>query len=532
MGFFGGVAGGTLGYLLGDIPGAALGYKLGSSVGNNLPKKKLMDSGYGSRKRRTSVLLGPYSGKRNKIGHVAIGGKEVGRVSRADFLKRLGVKPGGGRVTKKTAGQRRTVKAVRRKSTPHSNHGVYTGKTGKSKKNKRTWESKFLSQGALTTVEQYGTVTDPDCVYLAHSTGHILQLCWAIQYAILRKIMNKAGFKITNQNIEVPVSVPLEGLNVADNSAGLKFLFTCKNRALLTYRNYDFDTVDGQSFSDMNRLWVEMRDRFIDFVRGTEVWEPYKVAVYKRDTTALGTDWILGAEMYLEDCHIDLSMISTLTIQNRTLAAEATIGTSNDQINVDRIDAQPLKGYVYEFKHADPRVKHSALGMSSVPVASRNNLFESMHDIGMRLIRGNQFLGAVTNLVPTPANPAVLVDTSFGGAIEPLEPKYFANCDKSHKVIMQPGEMKKVNFKWDLKGKIVNVFKKLKVTVWDGPSFAFNGMVGRAQMISLEEMMRTPSTNKVTIAYERELKIGCIVKAAFKQAPVETIVVAEQYNNP
>jgi len=389
----------------------------------------------------------------------------------------------------------------------------YTGRSGKSKKNKQTMESKCLSLGALTTIEQHGSVADPNCVYLMHSTGSINQLAAAINFALMRKIMNKAGFKITNQNNEVAVSLPIAGANVEENSSGIRFVFTCKNQNLDSYQNYVYDTVDGQNFSDMARIWTDMRNRIIDYIRNEGVLEPYKLSVYKRDTL---TNWVLGAEMFLEDSHIEIYMKSNLVIQNRTLGAGAT-----GNAEIDRVDAQPLKGLCYEFKHADPRVKHSAL--NSTATIKQNTLFNNMQDDGLRLVRGNEFLGHLEG--------STGFQYSYGGAAEPFVPKYFANCHKSHKVVVQPGEIKSFGFNWKLKGKIVNVIKKLRVAHWDGSISDFSGQIGKCQMVGLEEVMRTFTTNRVTIGYERELKIGVIVKPGFRQAPIETIVVAQEKNN-
>jgi len=508
MSWLGAASGAVLGGILGNIPGALAGgyygYKRGAKKNANLPKQ--MDSGYASRKRTNTGGSRSANSKRNrKLGYTFTGGKEAARVSRADFLKRLGYKigPNGNavRMNKKS----KPVRKPERKA--------FTGRSGKSKKNKQTMESRCLSLGALTTIEQHGVVSDPNCVYLMHSTGSINELASAINFALMRKIMNKAGFKITNQNNEVAVSLPIAGANVQENSSGLRFVFTCKNQNLDSYHNYVFDTSDDQSFSDMARVWVDMRNRIIDYIRNTGEQEPYKLSVYKRDTL---TNWVLGAEMFLEDSHIEIFMKSNMVIQNRTLGAGAT-----GNAEIDRVDAQPLKGVVYEFKHADPRVRHSAL--NSTATLKQNTLFNNMQDDGLRLVRGNEFVGTTATTTG--------ISISYGGAAEPFVPKYFANCHKSHKVVVQPGEIKSLGYTWKLTGKIVNVIKKLRVAHWDGSISDFSGQVGKCQMIGLEEVMRSFTTNKVTVGYERELKIGVIVRPGFKQAPIETIVVAQEKNN-
>jgi hypothetical protein len=43
--------------------------------------------------------------------------------------------------------------------------------------------------------------------------------------------------------------------------------------------------------------------------------------------------------------------------------------------------------------------------------------------------------------------------------------------------------------------------------------------------------MRTPSANKIYISYEREVKIGAIVKASLRQGPLESKIVSTEINN-
>lgn len=516
MGYLGGFAGATLGYIVGDVPGAALGYKLGSSAGKFLPQNKSMDSGYGSRKRKMSNSGPQRASKLVKFNRASA---SSARLSRPAFLNRLGYKIGrNGRPIRK-ATKRGGKRKVAKRSAFSVKSGVYTGKGARTKKNKQTTESRCLSQGYLKTIEQYGSVNDPDCVYLTHSTAYLIELASTINCALLRKILTKAGFKITSTNTELSVSLPAVGSEALSKSDGLKFVYTCKDQATNVYRVYEYDTLDNQNFNSLCYLWTDMTNRLIDYFRndGT-TFEPYKLAVFRKDFTLTTPSWNLGAEMYLEDCNIEIHMMSNLVIQNRTLASLDTVGTALDQILSDRIDAQPLKGYVYEFKNADPRVKNSAL---SKPFALefQNILWGSIRDTGMRLIRGNEYTGNVAG------------STTWAGATEPFVPQYFANCTKSAKILLQPGEMKKFSFNWNLKGKIVNVIKKLRVTKWDTTSSNISGMSGHSQMIALEEVMRTPSVNKVTVGYERELKLGVIIHAGWKQAPIESPVVAESFSN-
>jgi hypothetical protein len=330
----------------------------------------------------------------------------------------------------------------------------------------------------------------------------------SIYSAMMRKIMSKAGFKMSGLFNEVAVSNPIIGTNPAENSSGLRFIYSVKLQGFGTVTNVLYDTVDNQNFGDILNSFGQFKNHIWDYLRGEqgggtrEATEPFKLAVYTKDVNA-GTDqWRLGAEMYLEDLSIQLDVSSTLTIQNRTKAADATT-----DLSTDRVDSQPLKGYIYEFKHADPRVRFS--GPEIAAGTNSNQMFNRMNTNGLALIRGNQF------------NPAT----------EPLDPKYFANLSKATKITIQPGEMKKTFFTYRFSGKITNLLKKMQVTRYlSGPNI-FTGMIGKCQFIALEELMRTPSTNLIQVAYEREMTMGCTVKYKYHDTPLDDIINGTEINN-
>ena len=385
--------------------------------------------------------------------------------------------------------------------------GVYAGKFKKTKKIKRTIEQKCLSSGAHRTMEQYGTFSDPDCVYIHHSTSHFDEIAKVMNACLLRKIFDKANFKITNILNEIANTNPTGGLNQPENSSGIKIVLTCRNAITGDYTNYFYNTLDNQSFKDICLAWTDMEFRFIDYMRGDNKDEIYKLAIYRLDVAGVTgelSNWRLGAEMYLEDISVELHLASNLVIQNRTKAANVTTDDGN---LLERVDTQPLKGYIYDFKHADPRVRHSG-GVLGSPASNQTNvLFNSTTEAGIQIIRGAEYVGAA----------------------EPFDPKYFANISKSSSIKLQPGEMKRTSFSHKFSGKLVNVMKRLRVARRIGG--ILSGVEGKCQMIALEELLRTPSANKITIAYERELKTGCIVKENRRPALIETFMNTTEINN-
>lgn len=507
--YAGAASGAVLGGIIGNVPGAVTGgywgYKRGIASETSLPKNsKRMQAATrnyptpttGFRKRRLSVSArsgGPALKKRLFIG----------KSQRQSYNKAVGARRRRGGRSFKRSRRRGNSKRVR------VSIGPYTGAFAKGKKNQFTSETKFLSLGYHKTIEQYGSINDPDCTHITHSTGNVVETMRTIAAALIRKVMTKAGFKVTNPH--VVVNATGDSL-ITDNAEGIKFVYMTREQGTATIGNYEFviPAASVLSFGGiLDSFGVTMSNSMIENFRDNAGQHlPYRLSVYKADYNVAVTHWRLAAELALEDVHIELGIQSTLTVQNRTKAALNADGA--DQTSLDRIDVQPLKGYIYDFNHADPRVKHQG---NAIPTAGgfSNQVFNLIGEPGLNLIRGASF---------TPAQ-------------EPVVPKYFQNCSKNVQVVMQPGEMKKLSFVFMYKGTIGNYFKSHRPTKWItiGADTFYTGLKGKSQMISLEELMRTPSTNLVTLAYEREMKIGCFAVEKRYQAPLETKLISQQINN-
>lgn len=495
MSWIGAASGATLGYIMGNVPGAVAGGYYGYNArgrGNNLPQN-IMDA-YptpvtGNRKRKLS-----FSARRNSVAKKMSFGKPKRKASYKAPLRLR-----GGR---RRSVRRRRTRGVRSKKSP----GPYTGTFAKGvKKNKNNNEAYYLSKGTHRTFETFGTVADPNSVMIIHSTAYLNEIGFAIRDAMVRTLMDKAGFRITNNFVEIAATDPVAGANAPENSNGLRFVYTRKNALSGEYTNAIYDVPDNFNFDALTFSLTMISDHIISYIRDTADDEPYKLAVYKRDVLD-PTDykWNLAAEMFLEDSYVDIFTQSTLVVQNRTQAAFAGAGV----LDTDRVDTQPITGWIYDFKNGDPRVRH--MGNANNVLAARNNyLFGFIPDTGCHLIKGSQYVGAN----------------------EPFDPKYFANVASATRVLLQPGEMKKTYFTWTVKGKMVNTLKKLKVKQWEVANLHASGCFGKSQMIMFEELMRTAGTNKITLGYEREFRTGCVVKLVKKQALFETILGSAPLDN-
>jgi len=497
--YAGAASGAVLGGIALNVPGAVYGgywgYKKGKESEQNFTKNSQMqrrDSAYGTggnRKRKLSIAAGSNSRIKRRLFN--------GPSQRGAYLKAVGK-----RTPNMRRGGRRRPGRKGVKKGPAFTSGPYTGSFKRPKKVTKTIEQLCQSSGYHRTLEVHGAVNDPNCVFITHSTNHINEIGYTITYALLRKILTKAGFKVTNQFNAISVTGAATGVDPAQDTTGLRFVYTVKNPVLGNTNVTAYDTVGAQSFTDLCIASSFMSAPIIEYLRRQANDVPYKLAVYIKDE-AIASYWRLGAEMFLEDCDIQLFTSSVITLQNRTLSANAT----GDTYDIDRVDNQPIKGMIYNFKHGEPRVRNQ--GSPPGGALWNNSRFNRMTDFGVTLDRGAEFIG--------------------GG--EPFTPKYFQNIEKAIPVLMQPGEMKKTTLFHKFSGKLKTVFKNIRVDFYDVGTAYCAGVSGRSQMLCFEETMRTASSNKITVSYERELKVGCIIKHSFYQAPLETFLTSQSYNN-
>jgi len=502
----GAVSGATLGYIVGNVPGAVAGAKFGWEAGNSYQNTMQPSITGSSRKRRgsaSSTIRGSASRRRVSVsGGSYVSNRRPSTVSSGSRRSSLLSRASTGGMSYKRGGRigKSKYKKASRKMKAYK----------KAKRNKFVSKNKAQATGFHRTYEQFGTVSSGDTVYLAHSSMFVDEISNTLYAAMLRKILNKAGFKMSGLFREIAVSDPGVVAGTSENSFGLRFIYTIKTQMVGTEQNFFFYTSDGQNFGDVLNGFAQMRNHLNQFLMDRldlviadalpETREPYKLAVYKADNDGTTIRWRLGAEMFLEDLSVNISVKSELTVQNRTAAA-----TGTGVFDTDRIDTQPLIGYLYDFKHADPRVRFGGFTSSTIS----NQVFNQMPSTGLNLIRGSQ----------------------FSSAQEPLTGKYFANIQKTQKFTLSPGEMKKCFLTYQYKGKLVNLLKKMQATNFEAATNSFNGVIGKSQMLGFEEALRTPSENLVTIAYQRAFNAGCTCYYKPSTTPLDNVLNTLQINN-
>lgn len=477
------VAGATLGYIVGNVPGAIAGYYMAKNREKTSPKtsKMVSPSKYaklnrlGFNRRGRLMITPPRTPTRKPTLQ-----KRVSAATKIQAAYR-GYK---GRKAIANMKKQRVKNAYRNVSTV-TTVGKFK-KPGQFKKGEG-FEGKALRNGYHLTAERFGTVTDSDCVYIYHSNYDQARIARALTGALLRTLFRKAGIEIGNQEQEIP-------FYGTDDSDGYKIVYSSRNPVDNTQVSIEYLVAGNIAFQNIVSSWSvgggTMGQQFIDAMLNLPNQnEPYLLSLYASDRNGLSTNWRLAATMTLQDEMIVLQSTSAIMVQNRTQGSSAQSG----EFSSDRVDNQPLKGYLYQFKNGDPRLKTNQI-RDIGPNDAEDVAYSTGDATGMRTFGGSA-VGSSNQLMQEPPVPSI-----------------WRNVDSAAKIYLEPGTMKRSKVTTFIKNRLPELLRRLRVTHLATNYLglqAYSGLRGMAsQIIALEETLRTPTANLITCLFEGELKVG------------------------
>lgn len=356
---------------------------------------------------------------------------------------------------------------------------------------KRTLEDIYSSYGCYKVNEQFGAVNGSEVVYLAANSFRIDSFAYTVSIAMLRKLFRMIGREI---NDPVAPIVP-GGLSEAYR---LRLKYENDNGNVL---NVNYNTTANQSLVGLayDCGIVPNIESYIQAQTGDILTEiEISILDYRTTTTTPPVEFVLPrylAVMNLKNEKVNLHMSCEVVVQNRTRGASE----SNNQ--VDLIDSQPLKGYLYYFKKNTPQIKQqNTVGPAYTRVWTP---FERTTYSGIILINGN---AAVDDAMKDPPSPG-----------------FFSNCSKASYVKLEPGAMKKFYVENNYNKYYIEILRA--ASRYTGSPSIVGGTVWKRQsiadtmMIALEEVLNSGSANKITIQYEGEIRTG----AYFVTGPVPTM---------
>lgn len=348
----------------------------------------------------------------------------------------------------------------------------------------------FELRGASKTKEIYGSITDPNCVYLGVASMNpvdMLQVAWM---GVLRRLFFKGGVNIPD------VNRPLnEYIYAAYMLAGSQGNASSIN---LIYQEYNATT--GLYNTSPISVLIDPTDTLLTLASDAAFITAFQAVSattgnfenrqYLRvnwgyaalDISAPSASYpIVLASVDLNDLTIFSTGQAHVKIQNRSVNRAG-------EDDADAIDNVPVHGKCYDLNDIYPITNTQEAALNITPVAT-----------GVLLCRAAQ--------------------CSTDGFKVPPPAKYFKNCSGSKNIVMTAGQMTtyRVNHSTTVKG--WNAFL-LNLSYHSSSINSTTGgtrhtHLGKMSLVSLEKMMRTASTENVSLFYEASQFIAsyCVEKS-------------------
>jgi len=397
----------------------------------------------------------------------------------------------GKKVLKKLGGyaERKIARKIAYKLAPSKKYGSSSGhKVGRFAKPKRKLNKSmakknvFQRKGHLKTEELYGTVQDPNIVYIGHTTFARETLAEVIAISILRKLFEKAGLA----NVIWDNAPGLTTLTTTSPTGTYEIQFT---RQIVAGTTTETNPITAgrsikQIASDCNlKRDINLAMQGDD---GSNRGDFVEISLFLVSFDGVRT---LVANMSFKDMKLHVAMETKIKIQNRTKGADA------GDIYADAVDNQPLQGYLYQCR--------------GVPYNQvRTQSFEAI-SLATGIVKG---IGA----------------SLAAGYLDPPNPKTFKNCTMSSKILLQPGDIKSgyISDKW---AGNFNYLIGTKLRTRDKDTTNVKSVPGKSQLYALEEVINTGPTNPIQIQFEVERMIGSYVtfkKSVLSLSDFEGIAIA------
>jgi hypothetical protein len=469
-GGLGAAAGAALGFIAADVPGAYVGGQVGWKAGKNFAKNKTKEMPPRRRYNSGGMVTPP---------------RTPANIRRTSPKQKSSKKIIALRKAKLAGKKKFTVAKHPYKFTSVAT-GAYGGRFKQPAPNMKSFILKCQKSGYTCQVEKYGTVADANVIYVYHSTFDVNNIARSIIGAILRRTFNTSGIEILNENTELPLR---DGVDSYD----YMIRYADQNPVDGLTRVWQYEIPNNATFKSLlDAICIYAGgtpfQQIIDYMfNGANAWYiPLNFTLLIKDKYTVGGfdafQWRTKTQINLSDEVIVMQCRSALTLQNRTKGSGAAAG----DFEIERVDNQPLKGKLYEFGNGDPRVRAAQVLGTGV-----TNHHDDYYNTG-----------------------APQACRAFGGTAiadgymrEPPQGKFWKNCTATSTVSLEPGVMKKGEITVNYKAKLPELLKKFRVDVAGsllGVSSYHNLRSHKAQILGLEEVLRTPSDNLITAQYEVE----------------------------
>nr|UOF76974.1 putative capsid protein [Cressdnaviricota sp.] len=377
---------------------------------------------------------------------------------------------------------------------------------GKFKRTKRVRVDVFRKNGVMNTMEVHGTVSDPNCVYIGHSTYSGIQLLETMLQAMLKKLFYRAGVRLES------IKQVLPGYE-SNTSNCWKMILYRENKATGVIDTSSYTTVAGTNTSIYQlvgdraagtaALWPGLFAVFEAYAIGQygagvgepiNVLQPAFIRLYRAEDN-VANFWQYQSEIVFGNEHITCKSKSQLKIQNRSLAADASADSAD-------VSNNPIVGKQYLFNSGCPRARSQDLF-----------LVEAMLEpSGVLTARSAQFAGTVDMSEPPPA-----------GA--------FWNCLSSSGARLEPGDIKKQVITHYKKMRFLQFLKSLGLGYSAAAQKQIN-LIGKSGLFAFEDVINVNASQNISIAYEVNREFGCYFTSQGSPCTIGVKYDLEVNNNP
>lgn len=332
-----------------------------------------------------------------------------------------------------------------------------------------TMKERYMVNGFVSTLENYKSVSDPNTVSIIHSTFSRVGYATNLSSLLARKILQKIGFNPASSQ---------ETLNIP-SGAFFRLIYL------------DQFTNNSQTVTHTVGLVPTLQSIAASFYTTCLAFFDGNSS-YRFTELRYEAGGIVLHRLSLDDMVLKIWAQSVLKVQNRTLADD---GTSP---NTDRVDTNPIHGYLITLKGGVPQVR---LGNTNT-----QGSFDEISLNGSGSAIGGSFAG---------------LDA------QPYRRVNFINAYYEKPCMLKPGEIKHSVISHYFAGDINNVGKLFKVETNQAET-KVRACPGKCQIYGFEELIRTADTININVGYEQEITICMdMVKGSKKAIRIEHRTNAE-----
>lgn len=378
--------------------------------------------------------------------------------------------------------------------------GIYTGRF-KKRRARKNREDVYLQRGFKNTMEITGRVTDPDCVYVGHSTTSGHRILSVFLQAALRKLVEKStGQQIGN------MKEPLIGI-FGGGATHIRLVLNLKTLTTGAIASVDkvlaatdsIYTIVGDTAAGTGPGWPDLYNFWVNYCMAAggavpgSVQQPYTLELY---SGVNNTAYMMLGQLFFPRENINLWITSHLKIQNRSKAADG-------DADADDVSRNPIQGKLYQFNSSTPRCVTK--NMQNIEIIPDNT--------GVITERAGDFPGESEDVMR-----------------EPPEFSYFRGLTKKGYVRLQPGHIKRDVLNWKLSMSCHKFFEKLDwrpSTALIATAYQYKAM-GKCTMIALEDVINVNLLQDIDIAYEVNRVERCYLTTGKRTAALGLMSIVTQ----